>query len=92
MAIALTPSGDFATVNGALAESDSPLWQNYESEVRCLQGTYAPDLNFGRNPYVWGLSQSPKDRCADLISIGEKYVVVRSVVYDSPAKTYRIQG
>lgn len=88
--IALTPNGDFVLVDGKLSTTTNGPLQNFISESRCLQGTYSVDQNFGRNAYVWGLSQSPNDRCADLIRIGQQYLVVQAITYLPESKSYEI--
>lgn len=77
----LTDDGDFATENGNIAYVDGryALIQNYKSDVRCEQNTFGPAPDFGRNPLVWKLSQSKKDRIADLTRIGTKYLSVKAV-------------
>lgn len=87
--IAIDPNGDFVIVNGKLTEAINPPWQNYMSEARCLQGTWSPDLTFGRNPIIWELG-NVGNRIDDLTRIGIKYVVVQSVTFDSTFKRYNI--
>jgi hypothetical protein len=90
MAIALTDDGNFLTKNGRLTTAQNPPFQNYKSEVRCIQNTYPPDLTFGRNTLVWTLSQSVRDRCADLVRIGDKYLPVKSVTYNTERQEYQV--
>lgn len=90
--IALNESGNFVTVNGLLSTAAYPPKQYYEAEVRCQQNTYTPDTTYGRNPIVWSLSQSPNDRIDDLIRIGQKYLVVKAVTFDSLTGKYNIYG
>ena len=91
MPIALTDNGNFDTRNGRLTQAQNPPLQYYKSEVRCIQETYAVDRTFGRNVLVWNLSQSVSDRAADLLRIGEKYMPVKSVTYNSELQEYNIQ-
>lgn len=89
--IALTNNGDFAVdETGHLTTTSTPDKQNFMSEVRCLQGTYEPQPDFGRNPLVWGLSQSPKDRIDDLVRISKKYVSVQAITYNPVTKVFNI--
>ena len=89
--IGLTDNGNFAIKNGRLTTAQNPPLQNFKSEVRCIQETYAVDRTFGRNVLVWNISQSPSDRCADLLRIGQKYMPVKSVVYNRELQEYNIQ-
>lgn len=90
--IALTPNGDFETnANGQLINTSQPANQNFISEVRCEQGTWNPDETFGRNPIIWTVSQSPKDRIDDLTRIGQKYIVVKNITYNPVTKVFNVQ-
>jgi hypothetical protein len=91
MAIALTDNGNFLLKDGRLTTAQNPAFQNYKSEVRCIQETYPVDRTFGRNVLVWNLSQSVQDRCNDLFRIGEKYLPVKSVTYNNTLQEYQIQ-
>lgn len=91
MPIALTDNGNFETKNGRLTTAQNPPLQYFKSEVRCIQETYEIDPTFGRNVLVWNLGQSVQDRCADLYRIGEKYMPVKSVFYESETETYQVQ-
>jgi len=91
MPIALTDNGNFLLKDGKLTAAQNPPLQYFKSEVRCIQETYAVDPTFGRNVLVWNLSQSVGDRCSDLYRIGEKYMPVKSVTYDSELQEYNIQ-
>lgn len=89
--IALDENGNFVVdANNHLKETTTPADQNFMSECRCMQGTYAMDPSYGLNPVVWELSQSPRDRCADLYRIGIKYTPVQSVLYNSETGDYSI--
>ena len=89
--IGLDDNGNFLTdINGHLAMSANPPLQNFKSEVRCIQQTYFIDETYGRNVLVWTLSQSPSDRCGDLYRIGQKYMAVQSVTYNSETKEYQV--
>ena len=90
MSIALTPDGNFLLVNGRLSETSEPEQQNFMSEVRCVQNTYAPDMTYGRNPIVWTISQSTNDRIDDLTRIGQKYLVVTSITFNTATQTYTV--
>lgn len=90
MAIALTDNGNFDVKDGRLTRAQNPPLQNFKSEVRCIQETYPVNPTFGRNVLVWELSQSPQDRCADIFRIGEKYMPVKSVFYETETKTYQV--
>lgn len=89
--IAINQDGDFvANATGQLTETTFPEQQNYMAETRCLQGTWPPNTLFGRNPLIWGISQSVKDRIDDLTRIGQQYLVVRSITSDLQGKVYNI--
>lgn len=94
MSIALDENGDFKTVGGKLTTvtGQAALNQNAMSETRCLQDTWPVDLTFGRNQLVWGLSQSPRDRIADLVRISSKYFTVKAATYDPERKIYNVQS
>lgn len=89
--IALDENGNFdVDANNHLKLASNNPAQNYQSECRCLQGTYAMDQSYGLNPVVWELSQSVRDRCADIYRIGIKYMTVQSVLYDQTNDVYSI--
>jgi hypothetical protein len=50
-----------------------------KSEHRCTQGRWFANLEYGRDPLVWELSQSPVDRISDITRICQKYTPVQSV-------------
>lgn len=91
--IAIDENGNLiADKNGNIArvsETEAPL-QNFISETRCVQGTFAYLPEFGLNPAVWYLSQSPRDRVDDLIRISKKYLTVRTIQYNEQTRTYNI--
>lgn len=90
--IALDDNGNFLVDgNGHLTASTNPPLQNFKSETRCIQQTYAIDPTYGRNVLVWTLSQSPSDRCSDLFRIGSKYLAVQSVLYDDTKQIFQVQ-
>ncbi len=91
--IMLDDDGNFAVdSSNHLKSATNPAGQNFKSEVRCIQGTWTPDETFGRNALIWTLSQSVQDRCSDLTRIGNKYMTVESVSYNSTTKQYSIQA
>lgn len=59
------------------------LEQDAASECRCEQGGNFADETYGRNPYVWKLSQSTADRVADVKRIVTKYYTPFSITYDN---------
>jgi hypothetical protein len=90
--IGLDDNGNFLVdSNGRLLPSPNPPLQNFKSEVRCIQQTYAIDETYGRNVLVWTLGQSVSDRISDLYRIGLKYMPVQTVTYSEQNKKYEIQ-
>jgi hypothetical protein len=84
--------GDFIVDGfGHLQLAANPTWQTIAAECRCEQQTYFADLNFGRNPLIWKLSNEPKDRVSDLTRIGNKYTTIRSCFYDEGTRRYVLQ-
>ena len=91
--IAIDDNGNFVvTATNHLTTTATSPAQNFKAEVRCIQGTWAPDQTFGRNTLIWTLSQSVGDRCADLIRIGTKYMTVIAVSYDPQTQQYSVQA
>lgn len=78
-------SGNIASVSGSEATQ-----QAFVSEVRCTQGTFDLLPEFGRNPIVWTLSQSPKDRMEDIVRISKNYLTVREISYNKDSQTYEV--
>lgn len=90
--IEINDSGDFVVNElGQLKTTSRPNTQSAKAEMRCEQGSWYLDLNFGRNLLVWKISQSSRDRCVDLARIARKYVTVGSVVYNSQTQKYDVQ-
>lgn len=79
--IALDDNGNFVLSGGKLTNTTTPALQYFKSECRCVQGGYAADTLYGRNPIVWELSKSVDDRINDLYRIGYKYLAVNSIIY-----------
>lgn len=55
------------------------LEQGAISECRCEMGQNFADLNYGRDPLTWKLSQSNIDRVADIKRIIRKYYEPNSI-------------
>jgi hypothetical protein len=90
--IEIDDNGDFV-VNGSgnLKTATRPNSQSAKAEMRCQQGSWYLNLNYGRNLLVWTISQSSHDRCVDLTRIAAKYVTVGSVVFNSVTKVFDVQ-
>lgn len=82
--IGVDDSGNFIQgTSGTLIQVDTNagLIQSAKAEIRCLQGTWVFNTNFGRSDIVWSLSQSSKDRSLDIFRIASRYAPVLSVDY-----------
>jgi len=55
------------------------LWQNALCELRCEQGQYFADENYGRSPLVWKLPSGDIDKIEDVKQVVEKHVPVKSI-------------
>ena len=90
--IRIDDDGNFTTdAAGHLQTAPDPAVQSAKAECRCIQGSWDADPYFGRNQIVWSVSQSPRDRSADLFRIVQKYAPVMSVSFDTDGKKYNIQ-
>ena len=83
MALKLDTNGnivqDALTGLSAQVSGQASLEQDAVSECRCEQGGNFADSTYGRNPYVWKLSQSDTDKVADIKRIVTKYYNPNSI-------------
>lgn len=85
MGLKLTDSGDIAydTTTGLVEQVDGAALeaQNALCELRCEQGQYFADENYGRSPLVWKLPTGIADKLVDVKRVVEKHLTVKTIEF-----------
>jgi len=85
MGLALSDDGDilYDETTGLVKEvTGSRLAvQNAMCELRCEQGLYFADENYGRSVLVWKLPTGVADKLIDARRVVEKYITVKTIEY-----------
>lgn len=83
MGLALSDDGDilYSETTGLVKEIDgNPLLvQNAMCELRCEQGQYFADANYGRSVIVWKLPTGIADKLIDVKRVIEKSIPVKTI-------------
>lgn len=69
---------------------DALAAQNALCELRCEQGLYFADENYGRSTLVWKLPTSRIDKLVDVKRVVEKSLPVKTIAWDGNDDASRI--
>lgn len=85
MSLALSDDGDilFSETTGLVKEiaGDPLLVQNAMCELRCEQGQYFADADYGRSPLVWKLPTGIADKLIDAKRVVEKSITPKTIEF-----------